>query len=49
LEKYGIEVDDIQATKPAAIVYIDDRVICFDGDADSLLEKIKSFKPWNKK
>lgn len=49
LEKYGIEVDGIQATKPAAIAYIDDRAICFDGDAGSLLGKIKSFKPWNKK
>lgn len=37
------------AEKPPAIVYIDDRAICFDGNADTLLEKIKKFKPWNVK
>ena len=48
LEKYGIKVDGIVEHKPPAVVYIDDRAICFDGDSKSLLSKIKKFKPWNK-
>ena len=35
--------------KPPAIVYIDDRAICFDGRPETLLEKINNFKPWNRK
>lgn len=46
LKKHGIEVDRIMKEKPPAIVYIDDRAICFDGKADSLLEKIQRFQPW---
>ena len=42
----NIEVDKVVETKPPAIVYIDDRAICFDGNACSLLDKINSFKPW---
>lgn len=49
LDKYDIIVDDICAHKPPAIVYIDDRAITFDGRPESLLWKIKNFKPWNKK
>lgn len=49
LEKHGIEFDRIMKEKPPAIVYIDDRAICFDGNAGSLLEKIRNFQPWNKK
>ena len=49
LEKYGIEVDDVCCEKPPAIVYIDDRAICFDGDVKGLMSKIDSFKPWMKK
>ena len=48
LKKYGIVVDDVCKEKPPAICYIDDRAICFDGNAKTLLEKIQSFKPWNK-
>lgn len=48
LKNEGIEVDGILATKPPAICYIDDRAICFDGDASSLLDKILDFKPWNR-
>lgn len=48
LRAYGIEVDGVMATKPPAIVYIDDRAICFDGKTESLLGKIQAFKPWNK-
>lgn len=41
-----IVVDDVMATKPPAICYIDDRAICFDGDAIRLIDKVKNFKPW---
>lgn len=44
-----IEVDRVCAEKPPAIVYIDDRAICFDGKPEALLEKIQAFVPWNKK
>lgn len=46
LSKNSIVVDEITHTKPPAIVYIDDRAICFDGDAAGLLKKIETFKPW---
>lgn len=49
LHKYDITVDNVCAEKPPAIVYIDDRAICFDGKSADLLNKIKSFKPWYKK
>ncbi len=49
LEKYEIEFDRICKEKPPAIVYIDDRAICFDGQSDKLLEQIESFKPWYQK
>jgi len=48
LRDNDIKVDGISANKPPAIVYIDDRAICFDGDAAGLLEKINTFTPWNK-
>lgn len=41
-------VDRVLAEKPPAIVYIDDRAICFDGHPETLLGKIQNFKPWNK-
>ena len=45
----GIIVDRICSKKPPAIVYIDDRAICFDGDAENLLDKINKFTPWYEK
>lgn len=50
LEMYGLDryVDLICKEKPPAIVYIDDRAICFDGHPETLLGKIDSFEPWNK-
>ncbi len=48
LARYGIEVDDVVAVKPRARCYIDDKAICFDGDAAGLLRKIESIKPWHK-
>ena len=48
LKKYDIKVDGVVECKPPAVVYIDDRAICFDGDSSSLLSKIKKFKPWHR-
>ena len=51
LNKYNLfkYIDIICKEKPPAIVYIDDRAICFDGRPEKLLSKIKNFVPWNKK
>lgn len=46
LSKYSIHVDGVAAKKPPALVYIDDRAICFDGHPEMLLSKIQSFKTW---
>lgn len=50
LEKYELAryVYRVCKEKPPALVYIDDRAICFDGHPETLLEKIQNFKPWNK-
>lgn len=48
LDMWDINVDRVCKEKPPAIVYIDDRAICFDGRADMLLSKIRGFKPWYK-
>lgn len=51
VEKYlqdnEIIVDGVTGAKVPAIVYIDDRAICFNGHPETLLEKVKSFKTWN--
>lgn len=49
MDENNILVDDISAHKPAALVYIDDRALCFDGHPEMLLSKIQEFKPWYKK
>ena len=49
LERHDIEVDDVCMEKPPAIVYIDDRAICFDGNVTGLIDKIKNFEPWTTK
>lgn len=51
LQKYDMAqyVDRICKEKPPAIVYIDDRAICFDGNTKDLLKKIVNFNPWYKK
>lgn len=46
LDKNGIVVDGIEKEKPVAIAYVDDRAICFDGNAKTLVEKVDNFKPW---
>ena len=48
LDQYNIVVDEVAVHKPPAIVYIDDRALTFDGHPETLLEKIKTFKPWHK-
>ena len=48
LNKYSIVVDEVTDRKLPAEIHIDDRCICFDGDTNSLIDKIKSFKPWNR-
>lgn len=47
LKKHDIEIDHISSQKPHALCYIDDRAICFDGHAETLLDKINNFTPWN--
>lgn len=49
LNKYNIVVDRIMKEKPPAILYIDDRAICFDGNSDNLLNQINNFKTWQEK
>lgn len=43
-----ITVDGVMSEKPPAVCYVDDRAICFDGHPETLLEKIRRFKPWNR-
>lgn len=45
-DKYGVPYYDITPYKPAAKIYVDDRAICFDGNAKSLLKQIKTFKSY---
>lgn len=49
LRHHNIEVDAVQAEKPPAVVYIDDRALRFNGDAAGLLVQIQSFEPWYKR
>ena len=49
LDKYEIEVDRVCAEKPPAVVYVDDRAICFKGSARGLYRRIKKFKSWTPK
>jgi hypothetical protein len=43
-----IKVDEIVNKKVPALLSIDDRTICFDGNSAGLLKKIKKFKVWYK-
>lgn len=49
LKYYGFPQLEIMSEKPPAVVYVDDRAICFDGDCNTLYEKISNFKPWYQK
>ena len=42
----GIEVDKIQADKPPAVCYVDDRALRFEGHTVGLVDAIKNFKSW---
>lgn len=46
LQFHGLPMLSVMSEKPPALVYVDDRAICFDGDTSSLYEKIVNFKPW---
>ena len=46
LFKNGIAVYGVEAEKPPAVCYVDDRAIRFDGTTDCLEEKIRYFKSW---
>ena len=46
LKDNDIEVDDVMAEKPPALCYVDDRAICFRGDAGTLVEQVRSFRSW---
>lgn len=49
LRENDIHVDSIGCAKPPAVVYVDDRALCFDGHPETLLSKIRGFRPWNRK
>lgn len=48
LDKYDLSqyIGTITNIKPMAVMYVDDRAICFDGDYDALLNNIRNFKPY---
>ena len=46
LENYSINVDKVQSTKPPALVYVDDRALCFNGKTENLVKDICNFKAW---
>lgn len=41
-----IHFDNITSEKPPCLVTVDDRAICFDGNASTLVDKVVTFKPW---
>ena len=44
----GIVVDKVCKEKPPALVYIDDRAICYDPNSSTLYEQIINFEPYQK-
>lgn len=49
LRKYDITVDEVVRDKVPALLQVDDRCICFDGNPAKLLKKIEQFQPWNRR
>lgn len=47
LREYGLDqyVSDVTNRKPPALVYVDDRAVCFRGDFEETLREIRSFRP----
>lgn len=43
-----VAVLEFPSHKPQAIVYVDDRAVCFDGTWPSL-DTLAAFKPWNRR
>ncbi len=48
LKHHKIEVDRVCSEKPPALVYVDDRAVCFRPGTD-LYNQIINFKPWREK
>lgn len=48
LTENRIAVDAVMAEKPPALCYVDDRAICFQGNAGKLVDQIKGFENWVK-
>lgn len=48
LTENRIAVDAVMAEKPPALCYVDDRAICFRGNANKLVDQIKGFESWVK-
>ena len=47
LDGYEIKYDGLTDKKPEAVAYIDDKAICFNGNAKNLLKEIQSLESWN--
>jgi len=47
LQDYGLDrwVDEVTDRKPPALVYVDDRAVCFRGDFNETLREIRRFRP----
>ena len=48
LDRHGVTVDGVSAEKPPALVYVDDRAVCYRPGM-ALVETIKCFRPWREK
>jgi len=46
LADHDIEVDDVCEHKPAAIIYIDDRAVQFNGNWDETMVSLSEFRHW---
>ncbi len=44
----GLEDVSVTATKPAALIYLDDRAVRFDGSTFPTAKQVHQFRPWNK-